>query len=119
MKSMTVDEMEQLPDEYVKKYTTFIIKNEEMQLESTFNENINNKERYSQIKNLSKLQTNEQKSEVQDTLSKARADIKGDRMFKYTKENYMQRQPRFDITQHSYNLEQFKEYTQLYEKSWK
>ena len=44
-------------------------------------------------------------------------DPKGELKYEYTKENYMQRQPRVDISKYNYNFEQFKEFTWTYEKA--
>ena len=43
---MTQDEMDNLPDEVLKKYSSFIIKQDEMQLETQFEENRSRADRW-------------------------------------------------------------------------
>lgn len=71
---------------------------------------------YEQVKNLKKLETNEEKLAKSDLIELQK---KADTSFQYEREGYMSRQPRVDLTQYNYNFEQFKEYTTLYERSKK
>lgn len=65
------------------------------------------------------LQTNEEIKEIEDEKTRLRADPKGEIKYGYTKDNYMKRQPRVDLTKYNYNYEQFKKFTQLYDAAKK
>ena len=46
IESMSQDDMENLPDDVLKKYSSFIIKQEEMQMEMQLEENKNREDRW-------------------------------------------------------------------------
>ena len=100
---MSADDMDNMPDDILKKYSSFIIKTDEMQQEMQFEENRSIEDRWQEVRTLHKLKTDEEKEAIKAKNDLARADLKGDRMYQYTKENYMKRQPRLDLSKHSYN----------------
>ena len=116
--TMTDDEIETLPNEYIRKFGSFIIRHQEMQQVAKLNVNKELDGMYDQVKHLDKLETQEEKDYKQAIKEKA---IAADLSYKYEQTGYMQRQPRLDLKKHvgNYNYEQFKEYTALYEKAKK
>ena len=119
IEAMTEDDMDSLPDEVLKKYQSIIIKGEEMQLDMNLLENQSKEERWRFVRTYKHLLTQEQKDSIQKEIDIASADKGQDRIFNYEKEGYMKRQPRFDLSKHSYNYEQFREFTKLYEDAWR
>mmetsp|Transcript_6808 Transcript_6808/g.11473 ORF Transcript_6808/g.11473 Transcript_6808/m.11473 type:complete len:432 (+) Transcript_6808:297-1592(+) len=70
------------------------------------------------LRGLSKLMTNEEKEALQaekDELIRVGDNIEGE----YSHEGYMKRQPRFDLKAVNYNIEEFRQFTQIYERSKK
>lgn len=61
VKEMTPEQLEELPNEYIRKFGSFIQKIEEAQQESHLEDNIDNYNMYNQVKNLDKLITNEER----------------------------------------------------------
>jgi hypothetical protein len=115
LQQMSKEELEKMPLSFVKKYSSFLIKLKDGQ-ELTKLEDNRSLPYYQQIKDLKRLETNEEK------LAKAVVlDIKkaADTSFQYEREGYMSRQPRIDLKQYNYNFEQFREYTTLYERAKK
>lgn len=116
---MTEDEMDQLPSEIIKKFAVRIIKTEELHDEAHLEQNKDIKEYAQQIKGLKKLLTNEEKKAIEDKKIKAKEDAINEPDYAYTRENYMMRQPRLDLSKTNYNYEQFREFTSLYEDAKK
>jgi hypothetical protein len=116
--NMTEQEIESLPNEYVRKFGSFIIRMEEMQKEAHTDVNRNLNHMYEGVKNLDRLKTQEEK-DAEAALFKKNVDA--DTSYLYELEGYMRRQPRLDLkkTVGNYNYEQFKEYTQLYDEAKK
>ena len=119
IQAMSEEEMDTLPDEVLKKYSSFVIKGEEMQMEMQLNENVHNDERWRFVRQNKAVKTQEELDVLQKEKDLARADTGYDRLYDYAKEGYMSRQPRFNLSKHGYNHEQFKEYTKMYEDAWR
>lgn len=113
---MTEEQLDALPNEYIKKFGTFIFKAEEMQ--AIAHDEINKDlDMYKQIKGLRKLKT---QAEIDAEHALMEKQLKADTSFQYELENYMKRQPRIDFKElGNYNFEQFREYTTLYESAKK
>jgi hypothetical protein len=110
---MTEEDIDMLPNEYLRKFGTFIVKTEEMQ--KIAHEEVN-KRRPEYQQGLEKVKT---QSELDhDERDKQRA-IRADLSYQYELEGYMKRQPRVDLKKDvgNYNYEQFREYTALYEEA--
>jgi hypothetical protein len=71
---------------------------------------------YKQIQSLDKILTNEDKIEISEKMEEWK---KSNTDFDYELTNYMQRQPRVDLTKYNYNYEQYREFTHLYEEAKK
>ena len=116
--TMTEDEIETLPNEYIRKFGSFLIRYSEMQQIAHTDVNKSLGGMHEQVKNLDALETQDEKDHMQALKERA---IAADSSYQYEQTGYMQRQPRLDLKKHvgNYNYEQFKEYTALYEKSKK
>ena len=114
---MSQEEIEALPNEYIRKFGTFIFRVEEIQKEARTEIN-KDASHFEQIKRLDRLQTNEEKE-----LDRARDERfqEEDTSYQYELEGYLKRQPRLDLKEKvgNYNYEQFREYTSLYEEAKK
>lgn len=119
IEAMTEEEMDNLPDDVLKKYQSIIIQGEEAQLDRNFLDNQSNDDRWKFVRNEKRVLTQEQKDAIQTEMQIASAEKGQERIYNYEKEGYMKRQPRFDLTKHSYNYEQFRQFTQLYEEAWR
>ena len=97
------DQLDQLPYEYIKKFGSFMNKAKEIQDEVHLEINKSADSMYQQVKKLNALQTNEEKKDIEDRHNFFKNDLVGDVAFKYTKENYLLRQPRIDLTRYNYN----------------
>jgi hypothetical protein len=102
--TMTDDEIETLPNEYIRKFGSFIIRYQEMQQVAHTDVNQTLDGMYKQVKNLEALETNEEKEIKQALKEKA---IEADSKDKYEPLGYMQRQPRLDLKKSvgNYNYE--------------
>lgn len=111
---MSQDDIEALPNEYIRKFGSFIIRMEEMQQEAHTELNKDLHSMYDGVKDLDQIKTQEEK-DSDEALFRKRVD--GDTSYLYELEGYMKRQPRLDLkkTVGNYNYEQFKEYTALYD----
>lgn len=116
VQTMTQEEIEALPNEYIRKFGTFIIRAKEMQQEAhtEVNKDLNNM--YANVKNLDQVLTNE---EVQVKQAIKEKHLQADTSYQYELEGYLKRQPRLDLakTVGNYNYEQFREYTALYDEA--
>ena len=117
IKSMSAEQLEELPNEYIRKFGSFVQKIEEIQKETHTDDNKDVYDMYDKVKNLKKLVTNEQLEKAKEKADYFKNDTTGDLAYQYEKEGYMKRQPRTDLSKHNYNHEQFKEYTTLYEEA--
>jgi len=86
--TMTDDEIETLPNEYIRKFGSFIIRHQEMQQVAKLNVNKELDGMYDQVKHLDKLETQEEKDYKQAIKEKA---IAADLSYKYEQTGYMQR----------------------------
>lgn len=118
VQTMTEDEIENLPNEYVKKFGSFIIRHQEMQQEAHVEVSRDLEHMYSKIKHLEHLKTQEEK-DAEAFLHKR--SVEADTSYLYELEGYMTRQPRLDLKKSvgNYNYEQFREYTALYDSAKK
>ena len=102
--TMTDDEIETLPNEYIRKFGSFIIRYNEMQQVSHVDVNKSLNGMYDQVKKLDALETQADKDYKQAIKDRA---IAADLSFQYEQTGYMQRQPRLDLKKHvgNYNYE--------------
>jgi hypothetical protein len=114
---MKEEEIDVLPNEYLRKFGTFILKTDEMQ-KIAHEEYSKSMPGYSQVKTLDRLKT---KEELDLEEAEKQRSLRADMTFQYELEGYMKRQPRVDLKKDvgNYNYEQFREYTSLYEESKK
>jgi len=116
--TMTDEEIETLPNEYIRKFGSFIFRVQEVQkvAHTEVNQQLNGM--YQEIKTMEKLLTNEEKEAEKELKERA---IAADSKWRYELTGYMKRQPRLDIEKQvgNYNYEQFREYTALYERAKK
>jgi hypothetical protein len=114
---MKEEEIDVLPNEYLRKFGTFILKTDEMQ-KIAHEEHSKSMPGYSQVKTLDRLKT---KEELDLEEAEKQRSLRADMTFQYELEGYMKRQPRVDLKKDvgNYNYEQFREYTSLYEESKK
>lgn len=115
--NMSTEEMEVLPNEYVRKFGSFIIKTEEIQkiAQEEWNKDL---PQYAGVQTLDSLKTNEDLAHDEEEKQRA---LRADLSYQYQLEGYMKRQPRLDLKKDvgNYNYEQFREYTSLYESAKK
>ena len=99
---MTQDQIEALPNEYIRKFGSFIFRATEMQREA--HEEINKDQgMYQQIKNLGQIMTNE---EIEANEAARQKHLVADTSYQYELEGYMKRQPRLDLKKvGNYNYE--------------
>lgn len=115
MGSMKEEEIDVLPNEYLRKFGTFILKAEEMQ-KIAHDEHNKRFPGYEVLKTLDRLKTEEELSLEE---AEKQRSLRSDMSYQYELEGYMKRQPRVDLKRDvgNYNYEQFREYTELYEES--
>ena len=123
IQSMTEEELDVLPDEYLKKFGNFLMKTQEMQLMSRLDMNKENMGRdqtedgkswFEQIKDKDRLLTDEEKQRLEEQKRKwQEAD------FSYAQTDYWKMQPRLDLPSLSYNQEQFRRFTSFYDDAKK
>jgi hypothetical protein len=101
---MSEEEIENLPNEYIKKFGSFIIRNEEMQQEAHVEVSRELEHMHARVKHLEHLKTQEEK-DAEAFLHKRR--VEADTSYLYELEGYMTRQPRLDLKKHvgNYNYE--------------
>jgi hypothetical protein len=87
LQTMSQDDVEVLPNEYVKKFGSFIIRFKENQLVARLDDNLNS-DMYSQVKHLDHLYTNEEIEAIEAKKAKQR---EADTGYQYTLDNYMKR----------------------------
>lgn len=114
---MKEEEIDVLPNEYLRKFGTFILKTEEMQ-KIVHLENNKDFSGYNEMSTLDRLKT---KAELDLEEVEKQRSLRADMSYQYELEGYMKRQPRVDLKKDvgNYNYEQFREYTALYEDSKK
>jgi len=118
VQTMSTEEIETLPNEYVRKFGSFIIRHQEMQQEAHVEVSRSLENMYEGVQHLDQLKTQEEK-DYDAFLHKRNVDA--DTSYLYELEGYMLRQPRLDLkkTVGNYNYEQFREYTSLYDEAKK
>lgn len=109
---MKEEEIDVLPNEYIKKFGSYIHKAREMNLITKTQHNQENLNGwYDQVKNIDRLFTHEELETIEMKKEKQRL---ADTSYQYELKDYMKRQPRLDLSSYNYNYEQFKEYTRIY-----
>lgn len=101
LSTLTSEDLDSLPNEYIRKFGSYIIRTQENQQEAK--QEINKDfSIYSQVKDLKEIKTAEQLEKEEAARQKY---LKADTSYQYELEGYLKRQPRLDLSKVNYNRE--------------
>ena len=118
LQTLTEDEMKLMPMGFIKKYGSYITNLQRYDREFHMEENKEIYGYFNQIKNLKKLQTDEEKALMLEEFKAAYVpDVVSMQDLEREKGDYMKRQPRVKPSELSYNFEQYSRYSRLLAKA--
>ena len=118
--SLTQDEFELMPLGFIKKYGSYLTNLNRYNKENHLQENRLIHDYYSQIKNMKKLQTDEEKALMLKEFQRAYdPDVVTMKGLVREEGDYMRRQPRLKQDELSYNFEQYGRYSEMLSKAAK
>eukprot|EP00356_Strombidium_inclinatum_P003886 CAMPEP_0170495566 /NCGR_PEP_ID=MMETSP0208-20121228/17279_1 /TAXON_ID=197538 /ORGANISM="Strombidium inclinatum, Strain S3" /LENGTH=431 /DNA_ID=CAMNT_0010771849 /DNA_START=98 /DNA_END=1389 /DNA_ORIENTATION=- len=115
-KTISEEEMDLLPDTFMRKYTAMgrtILEHRDF---THMTESKNKNNWWNQVKDLEELQTNEQKQEDEDFME-LRTNQRENELGDFDWTGYMTRQPRYNHRAKNFNFEDFYRFTQTYEQA--